>query len=142
VLGIQAGLDTLGQLDLVGCRQQRHLADLVEIYPDQVCGGRCLVQVGERRAACGRYPVIAGVRLDDKRYGVRGVERVGKAVPGIDEAVRRTGPLSNLGLGRLGRGALGDAGTIGTLVRLLLVVAGWQIGIDNLPPRPRQGEAQ
>jgi hypothetical protein len=38
LLGVQAGLDRLGQLDLVFGRQQRHPADLPQVDPDEVAG--------------------------------------------------------------------------------------------------------
>ncbi len=47
VIGVEPGLDPLGELDLLLGVEQRNLADLVEVDPDQV-GGQCrglLVQV-------------------------------------------------------------------------------------------------
>jgi hypothetical protein len=45
VLGEQAGLDPLGQLDLLPGGEQRHLADLLQVVLDRVggrAGRRCL----------------------------------------------------------------------------------------------------
>ena len=49
VVGVETGLDALGQLDLLLGVEQGDLADLVEVDPDQVGGQRraLLVQVGE-----------------------------------------------------------------------------------------------
>ena len=49
VVGVEAGLDPLGQLDLLLGVEQGDLADLVEVDPDQVGGQRrgLLVQVGQ-----------------------------------------------------------------------------------------------
>ena len=131
VLGIQAGLDALGQLDLVGCGQQRHLADLVEVHPDQVGGGRGLVQVGERSTTCGRYPVIAGVRLDGKRHGVRGVERVGKATPEAAKPSADGGCSATLDFDVLAVERLATPARLARSSDSCSALAGWQIGIDN-----------
>ncbi len=45
LLGEQARLDRLGQLDLVLGGQQRHPADLPEVDPDQIAGGGPPAQV-------------------------------------------------------------------------------------------------
>ena len=48
VLGEQAGLDPLGQLDLLRGVEQRHLADLLEVVLDRVGGGAGLRNLGGR----------------------------------------------------------------------------------------------
>ena len=53
VLGVQPGLDALGQLDLVGRREQGDLADLVQVDAHQVGRGRDLVQM-----LCARLVVL------------------------------------------------------------------------------------
>ena len=61
VLGVQAGLNALGELDLLGGVEQRHLADLLEVVLDRIRGGPGghhllrrligLVGVGDREGA-------------------------------------------------------------------------------------------
>jgi len=59
LLGEQARLDALGQLDLVLGGQQRHPADLPQVDPDQVAGGGPSARLGG-----------APFRLPDVGFGV------------------------------------------------------------------------
>jgi hypothetical protein len=52
MLGVEPGLDALGQLDLVGRIEQRGLADAVQIHAHQVGGWALSVQIAVN-PACG-----------------------------------------------------------------------------------------
>jgi len=54
-LGEHTGFDALGELDLVGRRQQSRLADAVEVHADEVRRGALRVEVG-----VGERPTLAG----------------------------------------------------------------------------------
>ena len=72
MLGVQAGLDALGQLDLVGGGEQRDLADLVQVDAHQVGRRGDLVQV--------RGCALERLRLNGGGVDGRGVD--GRSVDG------------------------------------------------------------
>src|SRR5699024_9408435 len=87
VLGVHAGLDALGQIDLLGGVEQSHLADLLEVVLDRVGGGAggndllgrsvLLVGVGDDESAC---LCDGGVLL--LLFGVLRLGRLGRALLG------------------------------------------------------------
>ena len=52
MLGVQPGLDALGEFDFVGGVEQRRLADAVQIHAHQVRGGALSIQIAVK-PACG-----------------------------------------------------------------------------------------